>query len=99
MEENNCCKIKSGAYTLDKKAKLKKNQPRTLENFGPLTYSLSDFYKGHLHSTFSFASSRGIAKFFEVLQRNLTNPLRYCKNSGFLMFSGGIERDQWYEIG
>ena len=25
-------------------------------------------------------------------------PLKYQKTEGFLMFSGGIETDQWYEI-
>ena len=25
-------------------------------------------------------------------------PLKYQKTKGFLMFSGGIETDQWYEI-
>ena len=24
---------------------------------------------------------------------------KYKKSSGFLMFSGGIERDQWYKMG
>ena len=26
-------------------------------------------------------------------------PLKTLENKGFLMFSGGIERDQWHEMG
>ena len=26
-------------------------------------------------------------------------PLKTSENKGFLMFSGGIERDQWHEMG
>ena len=37
-----------------------------------------------------------VLSLFTVL---ISCPLEIWENSAFLMFSGGIERDQWYEMG
>ena len=34
-----------------------------------------------------------------VLYGLFLNPVKASENIGFLMFSGGLERDQWHEMG
>ena len=39
----------------------------------------------------------GLTHFMPLV--SLNTPLKYQKTRGFLIFSGGIARDQWHEMG